>query len=340
MVHLLKQRGGDVEPAARVLVQGRVLDGDGRGVGKCLQQPKLVLCQLGAGDDAEAERAERLPGGAKRQAEEPAGPVEVLDVDGTGGAGLHHLADDLISTRLVDGGAGAADAVGDHRRRRGVAGAAGEAEDGGRFDVEQGDGLLRDEPQDILEIERRGDGAGDALHGAELGDLALEARVGAAVEARVLDPDRQFPGDGLQKGDLVFGKLATLDREEVEDADQDFGLAAAPEHHGHRDLRRIDVLAGGRYGRKRRVFAGVGGGDHPTLRGGAPGDAAARIERQRADRRGIETDRGAQGEDVGRLVVEHDAAGVGAGGVSEDADGGLQPIGEIQVGGSGAVDAV
>ena len=63
------------------------------------------------------------------------------------------------------------------------------------------------------------------------------------------------------------------------------------------------------------------------------------MEGERPDRRGVETDRGAQGQRVGRLVVEHDAAGVGAGRVGQHPHGGLQPVGQVEVGCCGAIDA-
>ena len=64
------------------------------------------------------------------------------------------------------------------------------------------------------------------------------------------------------------------------------------------------------------------------------------MEREHADRRGVETDRGAQGERVGSLVVEHDAARIGAGCVSQDADGRLQPVGKVEIRGRRAIDPV
>ena len=60
-MHLLEQRRGDLETAARILVERGVLDGDRRGIREGLKQAKLVLGQFGAGSHAQAESAERFP---------------------------------------------------------------------------------------------------------------------------------------------------------------------------------------------------------------------------------------------------------------------------------------
>src|SRR6185503_9373582 len=75
-----------------------------------------------------------------------------------------------------------------HGRRLGrISRSSRESNDGGSFDVEERDRLLRDQSQHVVEVERGGDGVRDALHGAQLSDLALQSRIGPAIEARVLD---------------------------------------------------------------------------------------------------------------------------------------------------------
>ena len=192
----------------------------------------------------------------------------------------------------------------------------------------------------MLQVERRGDGVRDALHGAQLGDLALQPGVGPAIETRVLDANGQLAGHRLQEGDLVIGKFSALQGEEVDDADEDFGLGAAAEHHRHRNLGRVNILPRGRNRGVRWVAASIRGRDYSLLRGCAPSNRHSRMKREHADRGGVETDRGAQGERVRCLVIEHDAAGIGAGCVSQDPDGRLQPVGKIEIRGCRAIDTV
>src|SRR5829696_8984264 len=119
----------------------------------------------------------------------------------------------------------------------------------------------------MLKVEGRGDGVRDALHGAQLGDLALQLRVGPAVEARVFDADSQLAGNRLQEGDLVFGEFTALQSEEVDDTDQEFRLSATAQHHRHADLRRINIFPGGRNRGVRWVATRVRRRDHSLLSG-------------------------------------------------------------------------
>jgi hypothetical protein len=50
--------------------------------------------------------------------------------------------------------------------------------------------------------------------------------------------------------------------------------------------------------------------------------------------------RGAQSQGVSGLVIKHDAARVGAGCVSQNADGRLEPVGKVEIRGCRAIDAV
>jgi hypothetical protein len=62
------------------------------------------------------------------------------------------------------------------------------------------------------------------------------------------------------------------------------------------------------------------------------------MERQRIDGDWVQADRRPKGQRIGRLIVEHDAAGIGASGVRECSYRRLEPIGQIEVRGRGAVD--
>ena len=126
----------------------------------------------------------------------------------------------------------------------------------------------------------------ETLHRPQLGDLALQASVSVAIEAGVFDTDRELSGNELQERNLVIRKLAAMEREEIDDSNQDFWFFAAPQDHWYRHLRRIDVFARCRNRNVCGMVTGVGRGNDATLRGRGTGDTVRDVASGRRQRPG------------------------------------------------------
>ena len=73
--------------------------------------------------------------------------------------------------------------------------------------------------------------------------------------------------------------------------------------------------------------------------GGAAGNARRRVQDERANGNGVQANRGAQGERLGPFIVEQNSAGIGICRVGQHPHRCFQPIFQVEVSGSRAVDA-
>ncbi len=224
-----------------------------------------------------------------------------------------------------------------------------DTEDGRCLGVHQFNRLLGDQAQHAGQVQRGGNGVRDALEGAQLGHLAAQTGICPAVEASVLDADRQLASDGAEKGDLLVVKLAAIHGQDIQNTHQTVPvvgntrphvITATAQQHRHRHLGCVDVLADRREGHEGGMSVGVRRRNRPTLRSGPPGDTVARPERDRADGGGIETDGGTKGERTGGRVVEKDGTGIAAGRLGNHPHRRLEHLRQLQVRRCRLVDSV
>src|SRR4029079_973534 len=127
--------------------------------------------------------------------------------------------------------------------------------------VDQLDGRVRDGAQHVLDIERGGDLAADALECAEFGALATATSVREAVSAAGFDADRELRRDRLKKRSLFGVELMTVDEQYIEDADE---AVSAVHDHRDRNLRGVDRVTHRGRGEIGVMFPSVGRGDGLT----------------------------------------------------------------------------